>query len=318
MRKSSSRHRKNSLDRPMKTMRDGIIVIDKPPGVTSAGVVAIVKRALGAKKAGHAGTLDPFATGILVCLLNRATRLARFLVEGLKTYEAELLLGVETDTEDFTGRIIARGAVEGISEAAIRAEASRWIGAISQTPPVYSALKHQGRPLYKLAREGRPIQKPPRPVTISALNVLGVQGPRVQFRVTCSPGTYIRTLGADIGRALGCGGHLTALRRTASSGFCMSDAVALPAIEEAIGKDVQERYILPMAAAMTDTPALQAGEQLAKDIRNGKPIPKSAAESIASGDGAAIRVLTQDDQLLAILLDTAGADHFGYGCVLIG
>ncbi|MFH1981261.1 MAG: tRNA pseudouridine(55) synthase TruB [Pseudomonadota bacterium] len=302
----------------MQNVENGIIVIDKPPGITSAGVVAVVKRALGLKKVGHAGTLDPFATGILVCLLSRATRLARFLVAGVKTYEAELLLGVETDTEDLTGRVISQRPVDRVTEAAIRAAAELWLGEIEQQPPVYSALKHEGRPLYELAREGRPVQKPPRKVTISALTVLDVQLPRVRFRATCSPGTYIRTLGADIGRELGCGGHLTALRRTVSSGFSLSDAVTLSVFETAVREGARDRYILPMSAAMPDAPVFQADAQLAKDIRHGKPIPKSAAGPMATDGGGPIRVMTADRQLAAILLDTAGATDFEYGCVLLG
>jgi tRNA pseudouridine55 synthase len=302
----------------MQKDRNGIIVIDKPPGITSAGVVSVVKRALGIKKVGHAGTLDPFATGILVCLLGRATRLARFLVAGPKTYEASLLLGVETDTEDLTGRVIRQLPVDGITAAAIRAVAGNWMGEVSQQPPAYSALKHQGRPLYELARAGRPVQKPPRTVTISALDVLEVHLPRVTFRVTCSPGTYIRTLGADIGRQLGCGGHLTALRRTASSGFSLRDAVALPALEAAARGGDGARHILPMASALADAPTLQADAQLAADIRHGKPISKSVAGAMATHSGGPIRVLTADRQLAAVLLDSAGSSEFEYGCVLIG
>ena len=302
----------------MEDLQNGIIVIDKPPKISSAGVVAVVKRALRAKKVGHAGTLDPFATGILVCLLNRATRLAQFLVAGKKTYEAELYLGVETDTEDLTGRVVKQTSVDGITERTIYREAGRWVGEMAQQPPVYSALKHEGRPLYELARKGLAVKKPPRTVTISALDILDIRLPKVTFRVTCSQGTYIRTLGADIGRALGCGGHLTALRRTVSSGFSLKDAVALPALEATGDDGIASRHIRPMASAMADTPFLEADEELVAQIRHGKPILKTDHGRTAAGDGGPIRVLTKDHRLVAVLLDTAGTDHFQYGCVLTG
>lgn len=297
---------------------NGMIVIDKPPGITSAGVVAVVKRALGVKKVGHAGTLDPFATGILVCLINKATRLARFLVDGNKTYEAELLLGVETDTEDLTGRVLCRQPVGNLTADAVHREAARWVGSISQQPPVYSALKHRGRPLYEMARAGRPVQKPPRDVTISALAVTAVDLPRIRFQVTCSPGTYIRTLGADIGRALGCGGHLTALRRTASSGFTIDDAVPLAAFRQAADQGDGGRCVLPMATAMQNTPSVVADTAMYEAIRHGRPIAKAAAGSATVGGGGPVRVLTSDDRLVAILMDAGDAAHFAYGCVLIG
>ncbi len=302
----------------MEDLQHGIIVIDKPPKISSAGVVAVVKRSLGAKKVGHAGTLDPFATGVLVCLLNRATRLAQFLVAGNKTYMAELCLGVETDTEDLTGRVVKQTPVDGITERDIHREARRWVGEMAQHPPVYSALKHEGRPLYELARKGLAVKKPPRNVTVSALDILDIRLPKVTFRVTCSQGTYIRTLGADIGRALGCGGHLTALQRTASSGFSLEDAVGLSALKATDDEGRVSRHIRPMASAMADTPFLEADEELVARIRHGKPILKTVHGHTATCDGSPVRVLTEDRQLVAVLLDTAGTDHFQYGCVLTG
>jgi tRNA pseudouridine55 synthase len=213
--------------------RSGVLVLDKPEGISSAKVVAIVKKALGAGKAGHAGTLDPLATGVLVCCVNDATRLARFLMQGQKAYEAVLRLGQQTDSLDATGHVLETApdaAVAQITATQIDAVARRFVGRIEQQPPVYSALKHKGTPLYRLARKGHPVQKPPRAVHIDDVQILSVDLPRVRFAVTCSPGTYIRTLAADMGAALGCGGHLEALRRTASSGFTLADALPLSAI----------------------------------------------------------------------------------------
>ena len=207
----------------------GVIIIDKPPGITSAKVVSQVKRAIGAPKVGHAGTLDPFATGVLVCLLNRATRLAGFFLSAEKIYEATLCLGVETDTLDFTGTKTASHVVDAkdISEARIKEVFKKFEGEFDQLVPAFSAVKHKGTRLYKLARKGAAVPEKKRGVTISSLVVEKIDLPRIHFRVACSGGTYIRTLGADIGRQLGCGGHLEALRRTVSSGFDLGEAVTL-------------------------------------------------------------------------------------------
>ncbi len=198
---------------------NGVLVVDKPAGISSAKAVAIVKRLLGVRKAGHAGTLDPLATGILVCCLNRATRLAYFLLKGAKTYKAVLHLGVETDTQDATGNIITQHRNIIANEAEIRAVIKRFEGKIKQLPPVYSALKHDGVPLYKLARRGKPVQKPAREVFIKKIRIHAIDLPYIRFTVSCSTGVYIRALCADIGTTLGCGGHLKELRRVASSGL---------------------------------------------------------------------------------------------------
>ncbi len=197
----------------------GIFVIDKPENISSAAVVARLKKILGVRKAGHAGTLDPFATGVLVCCVNQATKLARFFLHSNKKYTAVLKLGVETDTQDLTGTVISRCEDINFDEKKIKSVFEKFKGAIEQVPPVYSALKHEGVPLYKLARQGKPVQKPPRPVFISCLNIIEINLPEISFEVSCSGGTYIRTLCADIGAELGCGGHLKELRRTESSGF---------------------------------------------------------------------------------------------------
>ena len=289
----------------------GIVVVDKPPGMTSARVVAAVKRASGAAKVGHAGTLDPFATGVLICLINRATRLARYLVDGRKTYDAEMRLGVETDTQDLTGREIATGPITEITDDAIHEAAGQFVGAMAQTPPVYSALKHEGRPLYDLARKGTPVQKPPRRVHIDRLEVLTIRRPLVGFRVTCSAGTYVRTLAADIGSRLGCGAHLTALRRTASGGFTLTGARTLDEITQGTWTMVS------MADALSGMPTLVADEALAEDIRHGRPIAKTDTIAEATAPGDAIRVVDGNQRLLAVLEDREGKPVFDYGCVLI-
>ncbi len=212
----------------------GIIIIDKPENITSAGVVARVKRILDVKKAGHCGALDPFATGVMVICINQATKLAGFFLKGEKKYEAILELGAETDTQDLTGNVISTSEVADIPMETIRGVFKRFEGDIDQSPPVFSALKHKGTPLYKLARSGKPVQKPPRPVNIIRLAILEASLPEIRFEVTCSAGTYIRTLAADIGAALGCGAYLKALRRTESSGFSLEEALTIPEFEETV------------------------------------------------------------------------------------
>ncbi|MBW1845643.1 MAG: tRNA pseudouridine(55) synthase TruB [Deltaproteobacteria bacterium] len=206
---------------------NGLLVIDKHASITSARAVAIVKKLCGVRKVGHTGTLDPFATGVLICCMNKATKLATFLLRGNKKYFAVLHLGVETDTQDSTGTIISTSDRVEFSEEAIKDVFDKFIGTVEQFPPVYSALKHKGVPLHKLARSGKAVSKPPRRVHISSIEIKEIVLPLVQFEITCSAGTYVRTLCSDIGKHLGCGGHLKALRRTESSGFAIEDALTL-------------------------------------------------------------------------------------------
>jgi tRNA pseudouridine55 synthase len=176
----------------------GIIVVDKPADITSARVVARIKKFFGAPKAGHTGTLDPFATGVMVCCINNATRLSRFFLHGNKKYEALLHLGIETETQDSTGTIIATCDEVHFSDKTIQTVFKQFEGTLYQHPPIFSALKHKGIRLYKLAREGKPVQKPPRRISISYIKILEIDQPLIRFEVSCSAGTYIRTLCADI------------------------------------------------------------------------------------------------------------------------
>jgi len=215
-------------------MRHGILVVDKPPKLTSAAVVALVRRALGGRRAGkvgHTGTLDPLATGVLPLVLGEATKLATMLIADEKSYEAELELGVETDTLDADGAITARApdAAARVTEDALRAALAALTGEVDQVPPMYSAVKHQGRALYELAREGAEIERAPRRVTVHRLELLRFDRERARatIAIDCTKGTYVRVLVADLGRALGCGAHLTALRRTRSGRFTIAEAMPL-------------------------------------------------------------------------------------------
>jgi tRNA pseudouridine55 synthase len=201
------------------TPPEGLLLIDKPRGITSHDAVASVRRALGTRKVGHAGTLDPMATGLLLIGVGRATRLLRFLGDLPKTYEGSFRLGVETDTLDADGSVTDERPIEGITGKAVRAAMAALVGESMQRPPAFSALKVGGRTLYEAARAGEPIEAEPRPIRVDAFEALAIDLPDVRFRVTCGGGTYVRVLAADVGTALGCGAHLTALRRTAIGPF---------------------------------------------------------------------------------------------------
>lgn len=293
---------------------NGIIVLDKPAGISSAALVARVKRVVGAKKVGHSGTLDPFATGVMVCCLNRATRLSRFLLEGDKTYEAEMVLGISTDTQDATGRVMAEHPIDGITAASIHALVPRFIGDIEQIPPAYSALKHQGTPLYKLARKGIAVRKPARPVRIHQLTILSIDLPVVRLRVSCSAGTYIRTLCADMGAALGCGAHLKRLRRTASCGFDVDTALTLETLCAYRDEGRLEKAVIPMHAALPRMPAVTADDGLAQKIRNGKKLASTDfADSSPLIEGT-FKVIDSGGQLIAVLEATLAGSYI-YCCV---
>lgn len=227
----------------------GVLCVDKPAGVTSFGVVARVRELLGVKKVGHAGTLDPFATGVLVICVGRpATKLISRFMDGEKEYLATVQLGVETETLDPEGEIIRRTAVGTISGDEIERVLARFCGEQFQKPPVYSAVKHRGKPLYWYARRGIAVDKPPRQVVISQLERVGDgdctdSQSLLHLRVRCSKGTYIRVLGAEIAAALGCGGHLTALRRTFSGCFAVDGAVTGADLEAG---DARSRLLVKM------------------------------------------------------------------------
>ena len=300
----------------MPTELDGIVLVDKPEGLSSAGVVARVKGLFGANKVGHTGTLDPFATGVLICCLNRATRLSRFFLEGDKAYEAEMVLGRVTDTQDATGTVIERHPVDRLSVEQIREAAARFVGATTQVPPVYSALKHQGTPLYKLARRGEAVEKPARPIRIHRLDILDVNLPAVRFSVSCSSGTYVRTLCADIGRELGCGGHLRRLRRTASCGFSIHAAVGLDELAAFRDQGRLHEAMIPMSAALPFMPAAVADGALALKIQNG--VKLSAADipdSPRVSDKGAFKVVDAGGRLIAVLTESPETRSYNYCCV---
>jgi len=290
-------------------MRGGVLIIDKPAGLSSAQVVGRVKKLLQAPKVGHAGTLDPFATGVLVCLVNQATRLAQFFLSSGKQYEAELCLGVDTDTQDRTGRIVNRRPVPDFTEVDLQQIFGRFVGDIEQMPPAYSALKHNGVALYKLARSGRPVQKPARNVRIETLQIRAISLPTVRFTVTCSAGTYIRTLCADIGHALGCGGHLSELRRTVSSGFSIGEAISMEALTCCVDDPQISVPLIPPGDALRAMPALRADQATvakmrcggAIDIKDFTDLPLDATVMTNGEKGTYYKVLDDDEDLIAVV-----------------
>jgi len=295
---------------------DGIIVVDKPENITSAKAVAVVKKSFKARKAGHTGTLDPFATGVLVCCINSATRLAQFFLKDRKKYEAVIYLGAESDTQDLTGNIIAQCGDVKFSTGEIEAAFNKFKGNIEQFPPVYSALKQNGVPLYKLARLGRPVQKPARQVTISSIDILDICLPEIRFTVTCSAGTYIRTLCADIGAILGCGGYLKELKRLESGGFTMKHAVPLAEIDAlASAGDLSSRMI-SMSDALQGMPVYVADNALEGKISYGRRILyKDIPSRFRIGQEGTLKVINKRNKLLAIVSYNNSDPDYTYRCV---
>jgi tRNA pseudouridine55 synthase len=288
--------------------------------MSSAQVAANVKRLLGVNKIGHTGTLDPFASGVLVCCLNQATKLARFLLKGNKRYDAVLKLGASTDTQDVTGKIVGQPVEVKASENEIRRVFGRFKGMIDQQPPIYSALKHKGKPLYELARSGRPVQKPPRRIEIFALDIAHIELPYVRFTVSCSAGTYIRTLCQDIGDVLGCGGYLHALRRSACSGFSLTQAITLPGLEKEVRAATAHHRIVPMAACLPQMAERAVSAATAAKIRQGQPLREndliSISEEPASGALSGYIKIVDDHRHLVSVVKRSGDGHrLEYCCV---
>jgi len=287
----------------------GFLNIDKPAGLTSHDVVAHIRRAAGQKRVGHAGTLDPAATGVLVVALGSATRLIEYVQDATsKRYLAMVQLGVTTTTDDAEGQVLETRPVPALDQAAIERALEPLRGAITQVPPMYSALHHQGRRLHELAREGIVVERAARPVTIERLDLLDCSLPLLTLDIMCSKGTYIRSLARDLGAALGCGAHLQALRRTAVGAFLIDNAVPLdqligPFEDEETSRqgDKQTRTVslsqalLPPEIAVAGWPAITLSAEAAVRVRNGLAL---ALEHI---DADHVRAHGPDGQLLALL-----------------
>jgi tRNA pseudouridine55 synthase len=277
---------------------DGILVINKPPGVTSHDVVARVRWLTHQRRVGHAGTLDPLATGVLVVCLGQATRMAEYATDGDKTYRAEIVLGAATDTYDADGRVTARAEVQ-CSLADIRRALTGFLGHILQAPPAYSAIKQGGEPLYKAARAGLEVKTEARPVRIDGLRIVAYQAPVLALEVDCGKGTYIRSLAHDLGQRLGCGAHLSALVRLRSGRFSLADAITLDDLALAVQFDYLDRFLYPPDETVLDQPAVILGPERALGIRQGKGMAVAPAPA-GSGEPVLCRAYDLDGEFLAL------------------
>ncbi len=256
---------------------NGIILVDKPQNWTSHDVVAKLRGVLHERRIGHSGTLDPLATGLLVVFVGRATRAVEFAEADSKEYIAGLHLGVSTDTQDITGNIVAESAALP-DEAALREAIGRFIGDIEQIPPMYSAIKIGGKKLYELARRGESVERAPRKITVSAIDIAGRDGDDYILNISCSKGTYVRTLCSDIGEALGCGACMSSLRRTRAGVFSVGDAHSLADIEAAVREGRLSDIILPVDTLLASFPKLTVSQSAAKRLKNGNIIKISAED----------------------------------------
>lgn len=281
-------------------MMNGIIIIDKETGFTSHDVVAKMRGICGQRKIGHTGTLDPLATGVLPVCLGSATKLCDMLADKDKEYVAELLLGVETDTQDVTGQVLARRPVE-VPEDRIRSVAASFVGEYLQVPPMYSALKVDGKKLYELARAGKEVERKARPVNIYELELLECSFPIVRMRVVCSKGTYIRTLCADIGEKLGCGGTMESLERIRAGGFSREDAWTLGEIQRRKDEGSLGETVLTVDSVFTDCPVLHVGGEFCRLLENGNVLlPEQTAERELYAPGRWVRVYRPDESFAGI------------------
>jgi tRNA pseudouridine55 synthase len=275
----------------------GVLVVDKPAGPTSHDVVDRVRRALRTRRVGHTGTLDPFATGVLPVCVGKATRLARFLAESDKAYRATVRLGFATTTDDLTGQPLGPAAAVSVDVRAVQAACARLIGEQRQVPPAYSAKHVEGRRLYELARAGEIVAPAGVRVTVSRLDVVGLAGDLVELDVACSAGTYVRALARDLGAVLGTGGHLVALRRTASGGF---------GLEHALGWDDLDAQaaarLLPLAGILPNLPAVHVGEEGRAAVRHGRDLARVLVVDGFPDEAPPprVRVLDREGRLLAL------------------
>lgn len=281
-------------------MINGIIIVNKETGFTSHDVVAKLRGICGQRKIGHTGTLDPAATGVLPVCLGSGTKLCDMLTDRDKEYVAELLLGVETDTQDTTGSVLRESPVTVTEEEVSRACLS-FLGDYDQIPPMYSALKVDGRKLYELARAGKEVERKARRVRILELEILEMRLPVVKLRVVCSKGTYIRTLCSDIGQKLGCGGAMQSLQRTKAGRFRLEDALTLGDLQQLKDSGELERVVQPVDSLFEETPALHVTAEAARLLENGNALfPAQFAETVTPEPERWVRVYRPDGRFAGI------------------
>jgi tRNA pseudouridine55 synthase len=283
----------------LKNAISGVLVVDKPVGLTSHDVVQIVRKGTNIRRAGHTGTLDPRASGVLVILIGPAVRLSEYVSASDKRYQAVVRLGASTDTYDADGRITSTSPVDKITEDQFEDSLQSFVGEIEQVPPPYSAVKIKGRKAYEMAREGEDIDLAPRRIKVYSLELLEWAPPEAVIDVYCSSGTYVRSLAHDLGEKLGCGAHLIGLRRTKSGRFTLRDAVPLRRLREAFEDGNWYQYLIPAAEALSDWPAIELTQDQVEAIRHGHRI--TTDENITENGVAMVRGVSEQGELVALL-----------------
>lgn len=254
---------------------NGILILDKPIGLTSNAALQRVKRLFGAAKAGHTGSLDPLASGVLPICFGEATKFSQFLLDADKGYQVTIKLGVRTDSSDAEGEIVAIKSTAHVTEEQIRKQLKTFEGEIDQIPSMFSAIKHNGQPLYKLARQGIEVERAARRIRIDHIELVSFKGRELKLDIACSKGTYIRTIADDLGEQLGCGGHVIELRRSKAGPYNLGDSITLGALEELIsngGHEALDQRLLPLSSCVVDFPELQLTESNAYYLRQGQAV----------------------------------------------
>jgi len=251
---------------------NGVIVLDKPAGISSNDAVQQAKRLFGAQKVGHTGSLDPLATGVLPLCFGEATKFSQYLLASDKRYWARIKLGVCTDSGDADGKVISEQEVVGVDAERVEAELEAFRGLISQTPSMFSALKHKGQPLYKLARQGIEVERPSREVTVFSNELVACAQDEIELEIHCSKGTYVRSIAEDLGAALGCGAHVTALRRRSAGPYAEQEALTFAQLDDAKEQGVLDSNLQPVASAVRAWPLVELTESTAYYLRQGQPV----------------------------------------------
>lgn len=282
---------------------NGILLVNKPQGLTSNAVLQRVKRLFQAKKAGHTGSLDPLATGMLPICFGEATKFSQYLLEADKSYDVVGLLGIQTDTADAMGEVIAQTTSFAVSESQLLDVLSRFSGNIQQTPSMFSALKHQGKPLYRYARAGITIERKTRDIMIYALHLNRFDGTYVDLTITCSKGTYIRNLIEDIGTALGVGAHVTRLHRRYTAGFCTDMMFTLEELE-AMSNEMRHQCLLPVERAIAHLAKIILSDEAVAALRQGQQVTYSLKQTQQEGERA---MYTRDNHFIGLgMLELSG------------
>lgn len=283
---------------------DGVVLVDKPGGITSRSAMVRARNALGVEKAGHAGTLDPLATGLLVVCLGRGTLLSSQLAKGTKVYEVGALFGIETDTYDIEGKVLERCETGALGTDEIERASMRFVGEITQVPPPFSAVKVNGKPLYKYARDGERVEPAPRQVKVESVELVrvdggGDEGVVARFRIACGPGTYVRSIIHEIGKAIGCGACVRELRRIASGPFLIERAATLEELESP-GRTCLETAILSLEEATAGMPTVEVAGEAARAARLGQPLSSDWLPGALTPAADVFRVIDPDGKLIAL------------------